>query len=350
MDSKKPDKDEVRDRSAAERVDALTAKGSGDSTPEPGQASQRLQEKRKAEEKAKAEGAGKSGSGDKKDSGTKPVLTERQRIEARRKRRSSRRRRRPVKGNALSGGLRATGHEAKRTALFLGRGVLSGIDSLKPVLEFIVERAKWLIGRVGAGLAALAVLLSRALAAIGRLLLGLDRVITARRAFTAVALCAAAALIASQFIDFRAVEIGQPDYVPVQEITGAPRTEVKTPIDTHSFALVLAGILAFAAAALSAVSTRRVLAGALVFAGGLTLAVTLAIDMPTGLDADDAQLAYAGAKAVLLSGFWLELTAGAVLLISGVALALQPPAPKPARSAKARRQRPARADIAGSRA
>ncbi len=168
MDSKKPDKDEVRDRSAAERVDALTAKGSGDSSPEPGQASQRLQEKRKAEAKAKAEGAGKPGSGEKKDSGAKPVLIGRQRIEARRKRRSSRRRR-PVKGNPLSGGIRATAHEAKRTALFLGRGVLSGIDSLKPVLEFIVERAKWLIGRVGAGLAALAVLVSRALAATGRI-------------------------------------------------------------------------------------------------------------------------------------------------------------------------------------
>jgi hypothetical protein len=349
MDSKKPDKDEARSRSAADRVDALTAKRSDDPTPEPGQASQRLQEQRKAEAEAKAGGSGSARAGDQAKTKAKPVLTERQRIEARRKRRQTRRRR-PVKGNPLSSGIRATGYEAKRTALFLGRGVLSAIDSLKPVLEVIADRLKWLARQLGASFAALIVFLSKALAAIGRGLLALDRVVTARRAFTAVALFAAAALIASQFIDFRAIEIGQSDYVPVQEITGAPRTEVKTPIDTHSFALVLAGIVAFAAAALSAVSTRRVLAGVLALAGGLTVIVALAVDMPAGLDADQTQLAYAGAKAVLLSGFWLELTAGAVLLISGVALAFQPAAPKPAKSAPPRRQRSAPTTVAGSRA
>jgi len=329
MDSKKPEKDKSQSRSSAEdRVDALIAGKPADSKPEPGQASQRLQEKKKAE------AAGK------------PVLTEKQRIEARRKRQASKKRRPAVTGNAISRGVRATGFEVKRTFIFLGRGFLSGIDSLKPLGEIAVSSLRKLIGWIGGAMVLLAGAVSGLLAKLGRVLLSLDGMVTARRAFTLVALVAAGLLVASQFMDFRAIEIGQPGYVQVQDITSAPRTDVKSPVDAHSLILIIAGIAAFLAAAATAVSRKRILAGALVFVGGLTLAVALAIDLPVGLDADNAELSYAGVKAILLSGFWLELCAGAVLLISGVALALEPNEKR----VKIRQQRPARPTVAGSRA
>ena len=330
MDPKKPEEDQPRGTSPAEkRVDALTAGKGTELKPEPGQASQRLQEKRRAE------AAGKS------------PLTEKQRIEARKKRRTQRRRRPAATGNAISRGVRATGFEVRRTMVFLGRGVLSGIDSLKPVGGIVASALKRLGGLIAAGLVLLAGFVSKLLAGAGRVLLALDRAVTPRRAFTVVALVAAGLLIASQFMDFRAIEIGQPGYVQVQDVTSAPRTEVKSPIDTHSLVLVICGALAFAAAALSVFSRRRILAGGLVFAGGLTLAVALAIDLPVGLDIENAELSYAGVKAVLLGGFWLELAAGGVLLISGLALAVPPPGK---RAVAETRRRPARATVAGSSA
>ncbi|HTU14111.1 MAG TPA: hypothetical protein VMF31_02840 [Solirubrobacterales bacterium] len=330
MDPKKPEKDKAESRPSAEdRVDALIAGRPADPKPEPGQASQRLQEKRKAEATGK------------------PVLTEKQRIEARRKRQATRKRRPAVSGNAISRGVRATGFEVKRTFLFLGRGILSGIDSLKPLGEKAAAGLRRLIAWVAAGLVLLAGIAGRLLAGLGQLLLKLDGIITARRAFTFVAVVAAGLLVVSQFMDFRAIEIGQPGYVQVQDITSAPRSDVKSPIDAHSLILVVAGVAALLAAAATAVSRRRILAGVLVFAGGLTLAVALAIDLPIGLDADNAELSYAGVKAILLSGFWLEVCAGAVLLVAGVALALEPNEKR----MKVRERRSARADIAaGSRA
>jgi hypothetical protein len=190
MDSKKPENDKSQSRPSAEdRVDALITGKPAESKPEPGQASQRLQEKKKAE------AAGK------------PVLTEKQRIEARRKR-QSKKRRPAVTGNAISRGMRATGFEVKRTFVFLGRSVLAAIDSLKPVGEIVVSALKRLIGWIGGALVALAGFVAALFSAAGRLLLALDRIVTARRAFTVVALVAAGLLIASQFMDFRAIEIG----------------------------------------------------------------------------------------------------------------------------------------------
>jgi hypothetical protein len=322
MDPKKPDDaGERRPSPARERADALTSP-----KPEPGQASQRLQEKRRAEASGK------------------PVLTEKQRIEARRRRRTQRKRRPAVTGNAISRGVRATGFEVRRTLVFLGRSVLSGLDALRPVGEIVTEALRRLLGALGTGLVRLAGVIAALLAATGRLVLAADRVITPRRAFTLVAAVAAALLVVSQFMDFRAIEIGQPGYVDVRDVTAAPQTDVKSPVDTHSYVLVLAGIIGFVAAALTAVSPRRVLPGALVLAGAATLAVGLAVDLPAGLDAEDAELSYAGVKAVLLDGFWLELAAGAVLLVSGAALALQPAGER----APVRRARPARATVARS--
>ena len=322
---KNPEAKEGKGKSPAEdRVKALTGKPEAEK-PEPGQASQRLQEQKRA---------------------GKPVLTEKQRIEARQKRREKKKRV-PVTGNVLSRGVRATSNEVRRTFLFLGRAFLSGLDRIKPLGGVIVSILAGLIRALGRAGAAVLALLATALKALGRILLALDRVVTTRRGLIVVALAAGTLLIVSQFLDFKAIEIGQPGYADVNEITRAPRQEAQTPLDHHSLVLVLAGAIAVLTAIAAALTRRRVTGLVLVVAGGLALGVALLVDLPAALDTADAELAFAGVKGVILSGFWLEVGAGAVLVVSGLGLVLDAPAPKRVRS---RQRRTVNSPATGSRA
>ncbi|MGK2931790.1 MAG: hypothetical protein ACSLFD_03305 [Solirubrobacterales bacterium] len=328
MASKKPER---KPDSAAERAESLTSKQEAE-TPEPGQASQRLQERKRADEKSARDG--------------KPVLTEKQRIEARRKRREKKKRV-PLTGNVLSRGVRGTINEAERTFLFLGRSFLGGLDRIKPLGGVIVSALAGLLRVIDRAATAIAALAGSALKAVGRVLLSLDRVVTTRRALIVIALSAGALLIVSQFLDFRAIEIGQPGYADVQEITRAPRLETETPIDNHSLLLFVAGVLAVLAAGASAFTRKRITGLVLVLTGIAALAVAFLIDLPAGLDTADAELAFAGVKGVLLSGFWLEVGAGAVLLVSGLGLVLDAPAP---RRRESRRRHPVNSPATGSSA
>lgn len=252
----------------------------------------------------------------------KPVLTERQRAEARRQRQKGRRHqaaKKDERGNLLSRGMRATGAEVQRTLLFLGRSVLSGLDYLRPVGGIVVRALLAFVTLVASGIRLIGRGIGIAVHAIGQACLALDRLITPRRAIAVVAMAAAGLLVASQFVEYRATEIGQPGYVAVETITHAPRVEQMTPVDSHSFLLLAAGLIAFAAATISLFRNRRQAGIILAAAGGLTIIVALAIDLPKALDVSEAELSYAGVKAVLLSGFWLELGAGAVLAVTGLA-------------------------------
>ncbi len=131
MDPKKPSSD-----SPEERVEALVrgrdGRSAGAQAPEAGM------ERSEPDRKAKG--------------GHRAPLTEKQRIEARRKRQEQRRRRGTGRGsarrgsskpgtagaaggsgNALSRGVRATGTEIRRTALFLVGALAAGLDRLGPV-------------------------------------------------------------------------------------------------------------------------------------------------------------------------------------------------------------------------
>lgn len=328
---KKQDSKAVKRESPAEdRVKALTAEPEA-REPEPGQASQRLREQKRA---AETSATGKS------------TLTEKQRVEARQRRRSRKKPRRPVTGNVLSRGLRATVIEVRRTFLFLGRSLLGGLDRIKPLGGLIVSALAGLLRVLGRGATVIGALAGTVLKALGRVLLALDRVVTTRRALIVIAFAAGVLLIVSQFLDFRAIEVGS-GYADVQEITRAPRLEASTPLDQHSLVLVVAGALALLAAVGAALSRKRVTGLVLVLSGALALAVALLIDLPAGLDTADAELAFAGVTGVLLSGFWLEIGAGAVLLVSGIGLVLGAPAPKRAR---ARQRGSVNSPATGSRA
>ncbi|HNA45407.1 MAG TPA: hypothetical protein PLO12_12405, partial [Solirubrobacterales bacterium] len=282
----------------------------------------------KKEDRARPAGDGEAGKP------ARPALTEKQRIEARRARQSRSHRKSP-EGNALSRGLRATGFEVRRTASFIGGGVIAALAALGPLFSSAGMGLVWLIERIGEGLKVLGRLTGRAVAALGRAVVAADRVITPHRALLLVAAIAAVLLAVSQFKGLGQIEIGQSGYSGFQDLARAPAIDHTTPAGVHTKILVpIAGLALVAVAVIllgGLASTagrfsrfRRLASMVLVTIGLLTLAVALLVDLPDARDTTEAALAYSGVKAVLLSGFWLELAAGAALTVTGFALLFEP--------------------------
>ncbi len=316
--------------------------------------SARAEADRAARERADALASKKpDANGEQKGEGRKrPVLTEKQRIEARRARqeRQARRRRRPVQGNPVSKGMRVVGFEIRRTASFLGSAIIAALAALGPVFSSAGMGLVWLIERIGEGLKAARKLLARALVAAGHLFVALDRVVTPHRALLLVGAVAAVLLGISQYKGLGSIEIGQAGYSGIEDLARAPAIDETTPAGVHTQILVPIAAVAFFSVVLIALGTigsqarrlarfRRLAAMVLVMIGLLTLVVTLFIDLPDATDTSEAAVAYAGVQARLLSGFWLELVAGAALAVTGLALLLEP-SPGKARS----RQRESRTD------
>jgi hypothetical protein len=266
----------------------------------------------------------------------KPRLTEKQRIEARRARQAKRRRKAP-EGNVLSKGMRATGFEIRRTASFIGGAIIAGLAALGPVFSAAGMGLVWLIDQTGKGLGALRRLTGRLLAALGGLVRALDRALTPQRALILVAAIGSVLLAVSQFKGLGQIEIGQAGYYGFEDLARAPAIDHTTPAGVHTKILVPLAAVALAAVAvilLGSISStakrfarfRRLASMLLVTIGVLSLIVALLVDLPDATDTTEASLAYSGVKAVLLSGFWLELAAGATLTVTGIALLFAPQA------------------------
>jgi hypothetical protein len=148
-------------------------------------------------------------------------------------------------------------------------------------------------------------------------------VLTPQRAICAVILASGACLVASQFVDYRGVEIGQPGYAGLPGAT-PPLEGVESAGAAHAYLLAPVGAIAIALGLLAAWTGRRRL-GRVVFLLGLgSLAVVLLVDRPAGLD-DSAEAArFSGATAVLKSGYYAELAAAAGLMLGGLLLILAP--------------------------
>ena len=170
-------------------------------------------------------------------------------------------------------------------------------------------------------------------------------VLTPARAAASVLIAAGALLVASQFIDYRAVEIGQPGYAGLPEVAKVPTVEARTAGAAHSYLLVPVGI---AAIALGLVALRRqrrrlgLLVGAL---GLLSLALILLVDLPQGLDEGTQSSRFAGTSAVLEDGFYAELAAAGAMVLAGLLYYARPCRIRinlSGRAARARRRRPRR--------
>lgn len=173
-------------------------------------------------------------------------------------------------------------------------------------------------------------------------------VITPGRAAAAILIAAGACLVASQFIDYRAVEIGQPGYASLSDLSDAaavPTVEARTAGAAHAYLLVPVGLLAMVLGAVALGREAKRLGLLVTALGLLSLAVILLIDLPAGLDEGAQTSRFAGASAVLEDGFFAELAAAGGMVLAGLLYYARPCRIRinlSGRAASARRRRPRR--------
>jgi hypothetical protein len=153
----------------------------------------------------------------------------------------------------------------------------------------------------------------------------LSVVITPDRAICCVILASAACLVVSQFVDYRAVEVGQPGYAGLPAAT-PPTVGAKAAGQEHLYLLIPMAMLAAALAVGVMRTGRRQLGRIVALLGTLSLAIILLVDLPAGLDVGSEASRFSGATAVLSDGFYAELAAAIGLILGGVLLVAAPKA------------------------
>lgn len=234
----------------------------------------------------------------------------RRRADAKRGQRRPRRRLAGLR-SASSAGARAT---ARQVRPGIGRIFSRLVAALGWLAAWPLRLAALLERLARRGLASLAGLGTRALAFA-------ERSATPERVLVLVTAGAAACLIGSQFTAYRGVEVGQPQYSAVSAVAPAPQTDRIDAGAAHAYVLIPLAAIAVAIAVVSLVSGRWRLSRLISLIGLAGIAISLAIDLPKGLDAGTAGVAFAGAKATLTDGFYVQLAASAVLVLCGWVLA-----------------------------
>lgn len=236
-------------------------------------------------------------------------------------RRARRRRRLGLRRPDLSGLRSASTSGARATVRQTTPAVRRLVETLGRALAWLLAwplRLAGLIERAITGLlAAIASLAGRALELV-------ERNATLERVLVVVTGAAAGCLVYSQFVAYRGVEVGQPDYSQVSTIAPPPQTSRIDAGAAHAYVLVPLAVIAFAIAVAALLSQRWRLGRLVSVIGLVGIAISLAIDLPKGLDAGTAGLAFAGAKATLTEGFYAQLAASAVLVLCGLLLGADP--------------------------
>jgi hypothetical protein len=211
---------------------------------------------------------------------------------------------------ASAGGLQATAERAGPAAGGMLRGagrLLAWVAALILRLFALGERALgWVLGRLA----------SLEGGAVGFL----DRHATPERVLVAVTIAAAACLALAQFEPYRGVDVGRPDYADVSTVAPPPQTGVADAGSAHAYVLLPLAAVAAAIAMLALVRRRWRLARLIAAAGAIGIIVSLAIDLPKGLEAGTAGVAFAGSKATMKEGFYVQLAASATLVGCGLLL------------------------------
>jgi hypothetical protein len=151
---------------------------------------------------------------------------------------------------------------------------------------------------------------------------GLERHVTPLSTVAFVGVAAAVGLGVSQFFDYHGVAVGASNYAgEVGSTAPAPIVGTETAGSAHLWVLIPIAVVAVVLVVATYRGQTR-FAPAVFLCGLLGLAVALAIDLPQGLDAGRPGLAFSGAEAVLLQGFWAEVACSVVLMLCGGLLAL----------------------------
>jgi len=149
-----------------------------------------------------------------------------------------------------------------------------------------------------------------------------EREVTPARGLAVVALAATIGLGASQFSDYRAVEVGAASYRAVENLAPAPEVDERSPRSAHGvtvFAIAVAALFV----TVFAIARNWRLARLLAVLGMAVIVICLLVDVPKGLREGSAAIDYQGAKATLLGGFWVQLWSAVTLVIVGPLLAAQ---------------------------
>jgi len=215
----------------------------------------------------------------------------------------------------------------------------------KRVAAWVGPRARPVAARFFWALAAAERRLRASGGALARWTTRVSTVLTPRRGIAAAIIAAGACLVVSQFLDYRAVEIGQPGYAGLGSIARPPTVDARTAGDAHAYLLVPVGALAIALGVLGSGRGRRRLGLGVAGLGLLAIAAILLVDLPAGLDAGTQTSRFAGATAVLEDGFYAELAAASGLVLAGLLYYARPcriRTNSSGRAASARRRRPRR--------
>jgi hypothetical protein len=174
-------------------------------------------------------------------------------------------------------------------------------------------------------------------------------VLTPRRGVGSVIAGAGALLIVSQFLDYHGVQIGSSQaYAGLTEVAKPPTVDVKTAGAAHSYVLIPVGALIVALGLAMIWRGGRVgrwAAFGAIVAGAASLVVILLIDLPHGTDVGAQSSRFAGATAVLETGFAAELAAAGGVVLGGLLYYARPCLIRinlSGRAASARRRRPRR--------
>ncbi len=171
-----------------------------------------------------------------------------------------------------------------------------------------------------------------------------QRWVTPARALAVVAVAAAVCLGGSQFSDYRAVEVGAPEYRGVESLAQPPELDRRSPRSAHGSYVIAIAIAALAVTALAVARNWR-LARLLAILGAAVVVISLVVDAQEGLREGTAGVAYQGANAILLGGFWAQLSSGVTLMVVGPILALQL---RDERGPRRAGRRSRRSDVSGS--
>jgi hypothetical protein len=231
----------------------------------------------------------------------------------------TRRRRRRLRLPRFAGLRSASTSGARATVRQAGPGAGRLLGGLGRKLGWLLA---WPLRLAGLIQRALIALLHGVVGAGARALALAERYMTPERVLVIVTGAAAGCLAYSQFVAYRGVEVGQPQYSQVSTIAPAPQTDRILAGHAHAYVLVPLAAIAFAIAVVALFSGRWQLSRLVSVVGLVGIAISLAIDLPKGLDAGTAGTAFAGAKATLTNGFYAQIAASAVLVLCGWVLSI----------------------------
>ncbi|HVO54857.1 MAG TPA: hypothetical protein VMT37_10645 [Solirubrobacterales bacterium] len=238
---------------------------------------------------------------------------------------------------------RVVNRELERAAPKLHEIGRRGAAAAAATVAWLGPRLRPLAAAFFRGLALAEAAVRRACRALAGAATAASAVLTPRRAAGGAIVAAGLLLVASQFVDYRGVQIGQPGYTGLPDVAAPPTVDVRTAGAAHAYLLVPVGLLVAVLGLLAARRSRPRLGLSVAGLGLLSVLLILLVDRPAGLDLGTQATRFSDASAVLDDGYYAELAAAGALVFCGLLYYARPcliRISSSGRAASARRRRP----------